>query len=162
MNPNAAIAIFLACSTGVLSAGQTWVLAARPPRIVRYAVVWLACSGLIGIAGRYVLWETKPDKTGVGDKTVLIAAAIIGALVLLVVAWKAKRLKPGLSSFQIARELVAAHYLQRSARAPSAPVTTATSHPRPARRRPNTMRAPAGRLKFLSPIVITSVTFLPP
>ena len=111
MNPNAAIPIFLAFSTGVLSAGEGWVLAAPAPRIVRYAVVWLACSGLIGIAGRYVLWGTKPDKTGVGDKAVFIAAAIIAALALLVGVWKAKRLKPGLSWVQIARELMAAHFM---------------------------------------------------
>ncbi len=110
MNSKASIFLLFAFFTGVLNMGQAWVLAAAPPRIIRYAMVWIACSGLMAFVGRLSLWGTQQDNRGRGDSAELIAAAIISAIALLAGAWKAKRIAPGQPLMRTAGELTGPHF----------------------------------------------------
>jgi hypothetical protein len=110
VNSKAGLAIMLALFTGILSGTQAWVLKGARPRFLRYAAAWIVCTVVIGFAGRYFLWGTQPDRTGLGDMSVRVSAAIISALGLMVGAWRVKDPEPEQSWRHVATELMGPHF----------------------------------------------------
>ena len=110
MNSKLGVSLLLTLFTAVLSAAQAWVLRGAPPRVVRYAVAWIVCTGLIAYGGQYFLWEGKSDPTGRGMLAMQISAGIITAVAFLVGGLVSRKKPPGETWRETAGGLVGVHF----------------------------------------------------
>lgn len=73
-----------------LTAAELRVIAAPPPRRVRYVAAWLACSAIL--AGLAIYLDSRVGLTAPGDRALSMAgAALLSSVALAVGAWWTRR-----------------------------------------------------------------------